>query len=507
MAMKMSLWNLHKMFALDQKLKSPIHLFILKRLVVISAMFLLVTTLFPFNFSFKELTTRPIIFHFDPEWKGYVLDLTGNLILFIPLGFSMFGYLVHKNRNYSIHPAWIVTVTCSFLSLAVEITQRSLPSRVPTLSDWILNTISGFLGVLLFAVFGKLIIQLLVELIRPLTRITMHLWIKSLILLLYFPATVYISELLKPDLSFRNWDPQYHLMFGNEFNGERPWCGQIHQVDIYSKINLDHGIEERSIFSLNETNLAQQSGVFKWFENNRSQAFSQSETEVITTKEKWLYSIVPMKALIEQIQSAGEFNLTIEFTSHSTDQSGPARIISISKDTSNRNFTVGQDGSNLVIRMRTPFTGNNGNNPQLVVPNVLQAHQRLNLEVIFDGDRLYTKVNGKYLPRRTNISSDNLRFIRGWGILYNMILCVLSGVILCSIVLGIESFRTKTTMLVLIPLGYSLMLLFLSFELDAPLINVLSHFFLYIFTIYCFLFWLLSFQNLKRILRDHEERF
>ena len=41
-------------------------------------------------------------------------------------------------------------------------------------------------------------------------------------------------------------------------------------------------------------------------------------------------------------------------------QSGPARILTLSKDSQNRNFTLGQEGSDYAVRMKTSTTGNNG---------------------------------------------------------------------------------------------------------------------------------------------------
>ncbi len=49
------------------------------------------------------------------------------------------------------------------------------------------------------------------------------------------------------------------------------------------------------------------------------------------------------------------------------DQRGPARIISLSRDSGRRNFTLGQEGENLVLRLRTPKTGTNGTNPQVTL--------------------------------------------------------------------------------------------------------------------------------------------
>ena len=58
--------------------------------------------------------------------------------------------------------------------------------------------------------------------------------------------------------------------------------------------------------------------------------------------------------------------LTVEAAIHpdSMDQDGPARIITFSSSAMARDFTLGQSGADLVFRLRTPFSGENGSTPQ-----------------------------------------------------------------------------------------------------------------------------------------------
>ena len=65
-------------------------------------------------------------------------------------------------------------------------------------------------------------------------------------------------------------------------------------------------------------------------------------------------------------------------------QAGPARIVSLSKDSSNRNVTLGQDGDKIDARMRTAETGNNG------VPSLPTPARSLTTElthVVYTRDR------------------------------------------------------------------------------------------------------------------------
>lgn len=49
---------------------------------------------------------------------------------------------------------------------------------------------------------------------------------------------------------------------------------------------------------------------------------------------------------------------------------GPARIISLSSSTSHRNLTLGQQETNLDLRIRTPITGINATDIKLSIPNI-----------------------------------------------------------------------------------------------------------------------------------------
>ncbi|CAN5314369.1 hypothetical protein BH23VER1_BH23VER1_02390 [soil metagenome] len=53
-------------------------------------------------------------------------------------------------------------------------------------------------------------------------------------------------------------------------------------------------------------------------------------------------------------------------TPANTSQAGPARMVTLSTDTSNRNFTLGQDGSRFEARIRTTTNGNNGDTKKLL---------------------------------------------------------------------------------------------------------------------------------------------
>ena len=68
----------------------------------------------------------------------------------------------------------------------------------------------------------------------------------------------------------------------------------------------------------------------------------------------------PATKLIDAIRETGELSIEVWLTPSDLKQSGPARIVSLSIDPSQRNFTLGQDKGRLDVRLRASSTDNNG---------------------------------------------------------------------------------------------------------------------------------------------------
>ena len=64
--------------------------------------------------------------------------------------------------------------------------------------------------------------------------------------------------------------------------------------------------------------------------------------------------------ITNKIKNTNEITIEAWVMPANNSQSGPARIVTISKNTSNRNTTLGQEGKHYAARYRTSTTGNNG---------------------------------------------------------------------------------------------------------------------------------------------------
>jgi Concanavalin A-like lectin/glucanases superfamily len=92
----------------------------------------------------------------------------------------------------------------------------------------------------------------------------------------------------------------------------------------------------------------------------------------------------------------GGRGLTIEawVTTRSLDQSGPARIVTYSDGAASRNFTLAQEGDDLVFRLRTRGSDPNGTAGQASVPEVFVPGRAQHIVVSYDRRSLDVYVDG-----------------------------------------------------------------------------------------------------------------
>jgi VanZ family protein len=89
----------------------------------------------------------------------------------------------------------------------------------------------------------------------------------------------------------------------------------------------------------------------------------------------------------------GEFMLRLRVSPSSIDQSGPARIFTVSVDTLHRNLTIGQEGSSLIVRLRTTDTTLNGT-PPYVLPATFRDSQWSDIDLSICDGQLTLQIDG-----------------------------------------------------------------------------------------------------------------
>lgn len=110
-------------------------------------------------------------------------------------------------------------------------------------------------------------------------------------------------------------------------------------------------------------------------------------------------------ALLAACRKSSEWSLEVVLAAGYKDQSGPARIISFSADPYNRNFTLGQEGDALILRLRTPRTGDNGTSPETKLCTI-DAATPYHLIVTYRDGRLDSYLNGRRAVSTTTVRGD-----------------------------------------------------------------------------------------------------
>lgn len=109
--------------------------------------------------------------------------------------------------------------------------------------------------------------------------------------------------------------------------------------------------------------------------------------------------------LAAAVRHSNEISIETVLTSTRAKQSGPARVVSFSSDGYSRNVTIGQEGDELILRLRTTRTGNNGMKPQVTLGR-LPVSQRSHLVVSYRPDRLECWMDGKQVLTTDSVRGD-----------------------------------------------------------------------------------------------------
>ncbi|WP_372845978.1 LamG-like jellyroll fold domain-containing protein [Pontiella sp.] len=117
------------------------------------------------------------------------------------------------------------------------------------------------------------------------------------------------------------------------------------------------------------------------------------------------------RQLRSRLRETGCLTLAARIATDSMDQFGPARIITFSRNTLCRNFTLGQEGDALVFRLRTSSTDPNAVDPHLQVPGIFTSATLRDVAVSYDGAKVRLYLDGVLLSQELALSGN----FDGWG--------------------------------------------------------------------------------------------
>jgi VanZ family protein len=386
-------------------------------IVICSILIVLIATLFPFNIAFQNgFSITEIIDKFQ-QTSTHLSDRIKNLLLFLPLGFGLMC-LVHKKSLGTMAKFVIVLLVSFSLSLLVEVLQAFLPSREPTIADIFNNTFSGLLGFVCFYLWKLKIIDRAATIIEKNKK---SLSYKKLIaIFIGYIALTFISPFfLQNATNLSNWDLNTPLLLGNERTGDRPWQGYVSELYI-----ADRAISKKEIAkvfvdknSLNnignsllahyqltgQGNYPDRTGHLPDLAWRGQPSNNQNGKGVYLTATHWLETKFPISFLNQRLRETDQFTIGATVATANKFQRAPARIISLSNSTTERNLTVEQQDTKLSVRLRTPINGKNAQYLKKLIPDIFADTNPHHIVITYAGS-----VVRVYIDKLQNFHSFNL---------------------------------------------------------------------------------------------------
>jgi len=363
--------------------------------------YLFILTLAPFDFSlfyfrqfFSSSFPNRIAFIFHARFP----DVVNNILLFLPLG--MFLFLFHRKRTKSAEPRlWVPILAGAILSMFIEGAQLFL-ERSTSIVDIIANTIGAVLG---FYGAGKW------NWLKKLFLVIHRVWQKfsfRFIATLFYTAFFIILLLLPLRINnLKNWDENFHLLIGNEETLDRPWEGKIFLIAIYKRaLSIS---EIRTLYKSEWNNIKKrQTGdlvaLYSFSEDTgdtlndlsemgdplfligRNVEWSKSGRGVMINGGNFLRSTLPARKIVRRVSRTAQMTIEVWLQTENLTQTGPARIVSLSCNPDERDFTLGQSREDIHFRVRTPLTGLNGSLICLKAKSVLKDHEAHHIAATFN---------------------------------------------------------------------------------------------------------------------------
>lgn len=399
--------------------------------------FVVIFGLTPFTWSFPHATSiREVFVDKFEGWSGFSTvtswDIWSNILFFIPLGVLIVVLPGISRRRWSIQ-LLLAFISAAALSSGLELVQI-LFTRAPSLVDIVCNSVGGIVGGVLGVAAQTAYRQYGVGWSRACCVSSWLGWMAVGYVLLLSVFTAWPFPLAS---DFSNWDPTYRLFLGNEGSMNRPWRGTFHLLAVYDRaLGPDEIGAHFGLGPLSHSQQARtQQGLVLYYDFSEQagdlvhdRAVKGSSTDLFIhdpSRIEWVSpnglriradTVIASRPASEQLVGGGmlaEKELSVEawVTPEDLAQTGPGRIVSFSKHTDARNFTLGQQLKDVVFRLRTPISGLNGTHPALATSDapLTQATQHLVATYREGMERLY--VDGIERTRVFLENRDSLRRI------------------------------------------------------------------------------------------------
>ncbi len=296
-------------------------------------------------------------------WRMGWLDFAANIVLYVPLGIAL-----RRSR-------FLVCVGAAMaLSLAVESVQLFYPDRFTAGSDVIANVAGAALGYGMFRLFGS-------DSAGGLDPFELSTGVGVFSIALFTVFFVVLTIPGRPS-DFSTWDRECELIVGDELTRDRQWNGSIDELVIF-----DWCLGADAIKRVRQSGVGAVSGRPIYTMVTAVPLDSIRGVPLLNQSEK--------EAFFDTLLAHRALTILVWFETGTLGQGGPARIVGFSKSPWDQNFSLGQEGGELIFRLRTPTTTPGGFNPQTKTRNLLVPGEKTFAAATYDSRNTRVYVNGR----------------------------------------------------------------------------------------------------------------
>lgn len=243
------------------------------------------------------------------------VDIVGNLLLLAPVAALL--ALAGRSRGWP-RPLLAAGTAAAALSLTLEAGQVLFAGRVVSPYDVALNTAGAVAGA-----------WLALRLARRVGPVAVRRAVAGAVFAGVALHLALAAGATRSGLRLAGWDAAFPVVAGEEAGGTRRFAGRVWDASVCA------GEVPRRVCAAPGAGVGER------------------------------------RVLAAEAEASQRASMEATVLSASARQAGPARILTFSAGPSHRNLTLGAQGEDLVLRVRTPATGENGHRLEFVLPDAL----------------------------------------------------------------------------------------------------------------------------------------
>lgn len=378
------------------------------RALFFAVLFVLIATLFPFQFLPQQTAYRRARFFL--RWlstqPSSLRDLLENILLFIPFGFGLAG----QSRKGGWRGFGVVLASGAGFSFLVEFLQVFLPTRAAQWWDVVGNSAGSALGFVIFQGQGEWLLRHASSFEAKIEKFLTGRRIVAAFVA-YGGLMLFCSARLQRLTNLTHWAQDDILFVGNDPTQRHPWKGRILRVEIANEVvSPDYfrgGGDAEEQDNKSKTLVAPH--VFLDLSAEKREAGTNNtdvEGSAGSALEKAGPPIgidsfpahFPATGLINSLKRTNRFTLRVLCIPSEAGKKSSGTIVSLSRDPHHVDFYMNEDRERWVVAIRTA-PGGNSRYWDLAFSKVPITGKPQDFTVTYDGSDLAASVNGKPAAR------------------------------------------------------------------------------------------------------------